>query len=632
MLETIWAFLSDPTNREVLAWIGGGLATVFSALWMAISKLKKRDAEPAASKSDEKAAASAASPGAGISTSSQLSTSSQGGIATGGDATISGPVNITNNTGIPAWVIALALIGLVALGYAAFFAGGQGGTQVDCRVDGDGSQGCGDVIIGITLEQYEGGLRRRAEEVRAEEAEKRGKLERLVAELGEASAADRQERQAEIDTLYAQQRTLAAESAAILERQANLQVSYDALLVELSAANSRLERFGPLIDEDIYTAAQEALVAGDILGAEERLIEIADAVGAIKDEAAETEAEAVHQAGELAEQRIDWRTAYDRYQRAAQAQPDNWRFALDAGRLAGLLAAYPKAIEFGEAAVRILTAERGPNDVETAKALDALAQTYASVGWHREAQSLYAQAIDVLEAELGENHPTTASSYSNLGLLFRSLGEYANAEPLLRRALAINEAEYGADHNVTGKSKNNLGLLLYDQSRYAEAEPLLREAVAIDERVFGQDHPTTSVAYNNLGLLLTDTDRLAEAEELFRRALEIDEKFYGTEHPTTSIAYNNLALWLLGAGRSADAEPIFRKALAIDQRILGDDHPYTSIAYYNLALSLIDQGRDAEAEPLLRRSVQINRKVLGSSHSSTQTAERELNALLSRLN
>ncbi len=31
----IWEFLSSEANREVLAWIGGGIATVVSAVWIA---------------------------------------------------------------------------------------------------------------------------------------------------------------------------------------------------------------------------------------------------------------------------------------------------------------------------------------------------------------------------------------------------------------------------------------------------------------------------------------------------------------------------------------------------------------------------------------------------------------------
>jgi hypothetical protein len=33
MLDGFWAFLSDPGNREVLGWIGGGIVVVAGGAW-----------------------------------------------------------------------------------------------------------------------------------------------------------------------------------------------------------------------------------------------------------------------------------------------------------------------------------------------------------------------------------------------------------------------------------------------------------------------------------------------------------------------------------------------------------------------------------------------------------------------
>jgi len=46
------------------------------------------------------------------------------------------------------------------------------------------------------------------------------------------------------------------------------------------------------------------------------------------------EARAIFQAGELAEQRIDWRIAYAHYARAARLQPGNPQYTQKAGLLA----------------------------------------------------------------------------------------------------------------------------------------------------------------------------------------------------------------------------------------------------------------------------------------------------------
>ena len=42
MFDTTWAFLTDPANREVLAWIGGGTVVVAGGIWAVIKFFAKR--------------------------------------------------------------------------------------------------------------------------------------------------------------------------------------------------------------------------------------------------------------------------------------------------------------------------------------------------------------------------------------------------------------------------------------------------------------------------------------------------------------------------------------------------------------------------------------------------------------
>ena len=75
------------------------------------------------------------------------------------------------------------------------------------------------------------------------------------------------------------------------------------------------------------------LSRGDVLGAERKFVEIANTVAKIREQADVVEARAIFQAGELAEQRIDWRAAYAHYARAAgcsratggtRRRPERW--------------------------------------------------------------------------------------------------------------------------------------------------------------------------------------------------------------------------------------------------------------------------------------------------------------------
>src|SRR5262245_52839411 len=61
-----------------------------------------------------------------------------------------------------------------------------------CKTTFGGQVVCGNLIIGITLEQYEAGLKKRAEEIRGEEAEKRIQLQKLVELTERATSAEKE--------------------------------------------------------------------------------------------------------------------------------------------------------------------------------------------------------------------------------------------------------------------------------------------------------------------------------------------------------------------------------------------------------------------------------------------------------
>ena len=107
----------------------------------------------------------------------------------------------------------------------------KGGEQRTCKTTFGGQVVCGDQIIGITLEQYEAGLKKRAEEIRSEEAEKRIQLQKLLELTERATSAEKESLRSQIAAVEAEKRALEAESKGVSDRQANLQVSYDGRLL-----------------------------------------------------------------------------------------------------------------------------------------------------------------------------------------------------------------------------------------------------------------------------------------------------------------------------------------------------------------------------------------------------------------
>ena len=540
---------------------------------------------------------------------------------------------------------------------AAVSASAKDGDTRTCETKFGGQVVCGDLVVGITLEQYEAGLNKRAEEIRAEEAEKRVQLQKLMELTERATDAEKDSLRSQIAAVEAEKRALEAESKGVADRLTNLQASYDGLVQKLTEANAALEAFAPLISKDAFEQAQAMLSRGDVLGAERKFVEIADTVRKIRDQADVVEARAIFQAGELAEQRIDWRAAYAHYARAARLQPSNWQYAQNAGNLAREMGDYAAATSFKEAAlkhchIRVRSRRAGNcHGIEQPRAYlpitRALRRGRAALSAgdrdrrkdSRQGSSRRCDPITTISPicfRLRASMPRPSRSIGGRSRSTKSLS--AKIIPTLRR-------DY-----------NNLAALLQDQGKYAEAEPLFggrsRSTKSLSARII----PTLRRAYNNLAGLLQNQGKYAEAEPLFRRAIEIDEKTLGKDHPDVARGYNNLAGLLQNQGKYAEAEPLFRRAIEIDEKALGKDHPDVASRlqqsrrcasepgqvcrgraapsagdrdrrkdsrqgssrrcsrYNNLAGLLQNQGKYAEAEPLYRRAIEIDEKTLGKDH------------------
>src|SRR5262245_7515783 len=289
---------------------------------------------------------------------------------------------------------------------ASVSASAKEGETRTCETKLGGQVVCGDYVIGITLEQYEAGLKKRAEEIRAEETKKRTKLQNLLekqVQLTErATSAEKDSLRGQIATVEAEKRALEAESKGVTDRLTNLQASYDGLVQKLAEANAALEVFAPLISQDAFSQAQAMLSRGDVLGAERKFVEIADTVRKIKEKADVVEARAIFEAGKLAEERIDWRAAYTHYARAWRLQPSNWQYLERAARVAFLMGDFDYRSP-QEAAMSIVTSAAGPD--AAAAALNDLALTYLSLARNSEAEPLFRRAVEIGEKTLGKDHP-----------------------------------------------------------------------------------------------------------------------------------------------------------------------------------------------------------------------------------
>src|SRR5262245_33117687 len=98
---------------------------------------------------------------------------------------------------------------------SAVSASAKDGETRTCTTAFGGQVVCGNLTIGITLEQYEARLKVRADEIRGEEAEKRIQLQKLVELTERATSAERDSLRAQIAAVEAEKRALEAESKGV---------------------------------------------------------------------------------------------------------------------------------------------------------------------------------------------------------------------------------------------------------------------------------------------------------------------------------------------------------------------------------------------------------------------------------
>src|SRR5271165_1562714 len=273
---------------------------------------------------------------------------------------------------------------------------------------------------------------------------------------------------------------------------------------------------------------------------------------------------------------------------------------------------YQEAIPLAEKAVELAKRVYGPEQPNTAKSLNNLAELYWRMGEYAKAEPLYQEALRICQKVFGSEHPNTAAILNNLALLYKDMGEYVKAEPLYQEALRIRQKVLGSEHPHTANSLNNLADLYQDMGEYAKAEPLYQEALRIRQKVLGSEHPDTAQSFNNLAALYQAMGEYAKAEPLDQEALRIRQKVLGPEHPDVANSLNNLAALYDAMGEYAKAEPLDQEALRICQKVFGPDHPDTAITLSSLAWLY-----DAKAGPLDQEALRIYRKVFGPEHPDT---------------
>ena len=207
-------------------------------------------------------------------------------------------------------------------------------------------------------------------------------------------------------------------------------------------------------------------------------------------------------------------------------------------------------------------------------------------------------ALKLFTAQFGPEQADTLACMNNLAMCYGVAGRYDDAVRLNEQVLDARRRSLSPEDPLLLITQYNLACVLLASGRAAEAGDLLEQTLAVQRKVLGPDDPDLLNSKSNLGISCLLTGRRAEGEALLTEALAAQRRV-APEHPHTLRSAFFLAASYVDAGRFADALPIQREVLAVYRKILPPDYKDTLLAMVALAQSLYQTGDPAEAGRLV---------------------------------
>jgi serine/threonine protein kinase/Tfp pilus assembly protein PilF len=273
----------------------------------------------------------------------------------------------------------------------------------------------------------------------------------------------------------------------------------------------------------------------------------------------------------------------------------------------------------------------GPNTLEYAVSVSALAAWHDDTGDSPAAEKLLREALEIRRRKLGDHDLLVANTKNALGAVLLHSGKAGEAEKLLKESMATRGEflpDGGRETYEAAQDLHNLGVALRELGKAAESEASFRQALAIMERLYPDGHPDTAASLASIGSALEAKGDIAGAGQYYQRSLDLSRKMYAQPHPRIANALDGVGKVLLSRGQYDAAEPYLREAIELYRGMLGEDNSKYAFAINNLGVLYFRKGDYAAAEPLYRQALELQRERLGDEHLEVASAMTNLGTLL----
>jgi hypothetical protein len=285
----------------------------------------------------------------------------------------------------------------------------------------------------------------------------------------------------------------------------------------------------------------------------------------------------------------------------------------------------------------VLTLDLVDNTAISAKAslLRAIADYERKRGRIMSATDKASAAVALFKTLLGDRDLETAHAMEILAETYRSArsGQDSEAEAILYQALDIRLCAQGEGHADTITTMTRLIRVLIRLKKPHEAHQLGLRAVRGSKSVNGLKSAQTLSVLQDLAIVMMSLNEHKRAEDLWRIILRETQTSSSRERTSSTVVImQNLAISIRSLeGRSKEAETLMRETLLLSESLCGKSHPDYLYVKTNLAGIVASQGALREAKVMWEEILEAQRKVIGPTHNSVKVSQRGLDDVVQRL-
>ncbi|CAM4841874.1 unnamed protein product [Rotaria magnacalcarata] len=281
---------------------------------------------------------------------------------------------------------------------------------------------------------------------------------------------------------------------------------------------------------------------------------------------------------------------------------------------------YQEAVEFYEKSLEIKRKTLPDDDASLALTYSAIGLVYNNMGEYTKALKFYEKANKINLQSLPPNHPHTASDCNNIGLVYDNMGEYSKAIEFYDKSLRIREISLPPNHPDLATSYNNIGLVYGSMGEYSKALEFYEKANKIWEISLPPNHLNLAASYNNIAGVYNNMGEYSKVLEYYEKSLQIREISLPANHPDLATIYNNIGGVHKNMGEYSKALEFYEKSLKIWKISLPPHHRDLATSYNNIGSVYKNMGEYSEALEFYEKSNKILEISLPPDHPNSASS------------